>query len=189
MELKEGKINRVETYIFGLLFIAVSLVLFWKCRYGYAHLDEAFYPTIAYRFIQGDAILYDEWNNTQLASLLLVPFLKVYIALKGNLDGIYLTIRYAYTVLKMLIALLIYNKLKHFNRRGSMISSLMFLCFAGYGLMVLSYNSIASGGLLCSLLFLINKESDSSIKKTIYYILSGVSLSVAVLAIPYLAIM
>lgn len=127
MELKEGKINRVETYIFGLLFIAVSLVLFWKCRYGYAHLDEAFYPTIAYRFIQGDAILYDEWNNTQLASLLLVPFLKVYIALKGNLDGIYLTIRYAYTVLKMLTALLIYNKLKHFNRRGSMISSLMFV--------------------------------------------------------------
>ena len=190
MELKEiNKKYIIDTCIFGLLFIAVSLVLFWKCRYGYAHLDEAFYPTIAYRFIQGDAILYDEWNNTQLASLLLVPFLKVYIALKGNLDGIYLTIRYGYTVLKMLIALLIYNKLKHFNRRGSMISSLMFLCFAGYGLMVLSYNSIASGGLLCSLLFLINKESDSSIKKTINYILSGVSLSVAVLAIPYLAVL
>lgn len=187
MELKEGKINRVETYIFGLLFIAVSLVLFWKCRYGYAHLDEAFYPTIAYRFIQGDSILYDEWNNTQLASLLLVPFLKVYISIKGNLDGIYITIRYVYTVFKILISLLIYNKLKHFNRRGSMISSLIFLGFAGYGLMVLSYNSIASGGLLCSLLFLINKESDSSVKKTINYILSGVSLSVAVLAIPYLA--
>lgn len=41
--------------------------------------------------------------------MLLVPFLKLYIALKGNLDGIYLTIRYGYTVLKMLIALLIYN--------------------------------------------------------------------------------
>lgn len=191
MELKEKnkKFSRIDAFIFGLIFISVSLILFWKCRYGYAHLDEAFYPTIAYRFIQGDSILYDEWNNTQLASLLLVPFLKVYISIKGNLDGIYITIRYVYTVFKILISLLIYNKLKHFNRRGSMISSLIFLCFAGYGLMVLSYNSIASGGLLCSLLFLINKESDSSVKKTINYILSGVSLSVAVLAIPYLAVL
>lgn len=81
-ELKKGKINRIETYIFGLLFIAVWLVLFWKCRYGYAHIDEASYPTIAYRFIQGDSILYDEWNNTQLASLLMLPFLKVYILSK-----------------------------------------------------------------------------------------------------------
>ena len=63
MELKEGKINRVATYIFGLLFIAVSLVLFWKCCYDYVHLDEAFYPTIAYRFIQGDFILYDDMYN------------------------------------------------------------------------------------------------------------------------------
>lgn len=90
MKFKEiNKKYRIDTYIFGLLFFSVSLILFWKCRYGYAHLDEAFYPTIAYRFIQGDSILYDEWNNTQLASLLLVPFLKVYISIKGNLDGIY----------------------------------------------------------------------------------------------------
>ena len=27
-------------------------------------MDEAFYPTIAYRFLQGDRILYDEWNNS-----------------------------------------------------------------------------------------------------------------------------
>lgn len=39
------------------------------------------------------------------------------------------------------------------------------------------------------LLFLINKEFDSSIKKTINYILSGVSLSVAVFSIPHLAVL
>lgn len=61
--MEKIKKSRIDSYIFGLLFFSVSLILFWKCCYGYAHLDEAFYPTIAYRFIQGDFILYDDMYN------------------------------------------------------------------------------------------------------------------------------
>lgn len=188
MEKKISKRTKIDMYIFGLLFFAVSISLFWKCRFGYAQLDEAFYPTIGYRFIQGDAIMYDEWNNSQLSSLLLVPFLKIYKAICGNMDGIYLSIRYTYTVFKILISLLIYYKLKFINKLGSAISSLIFLSFAGSGLMVLSYVSFASGGILCSLLFLINEDSVSQRRKNINYFLAGISLSVAVMAIPYLSI-
>lgn len=64
------KIRYNDMIVFCGLFIFISIAILCKCRYGYAHLDEAFYPTIAYRFIQGDFILYDEWNNTQLVSRL-----------------------------------------------------------------------------------------------------------------------
>ena len=49
----------VYTVLAAIIYGAVIIALFWKCRYGYAQLDEAFYPTIAYRFLQGDLILYD----------------------------------------------------------------------------------------------------------------------------------
>lgn len=68
----------VYTVLAAIIYGAVIIALFWKCRYGYAQLDEAFYPTIAYRFLQGDLILYDEWSNTQLSAVLLLPVIKVY---------------------------------------------------------------------------------------------------------------
>lgn len=173
--------------IYVILFSIISILLFWKCRYGYTYLDEAFYPTIAYRFIQGDAILNEEWSNTQLSNLILIPVLKCYIAIRGNLDGIYLTIRFLYTVCKIFISIFVYFKLRQFDEWSAKAASLMFLVFAGYGMMVLSYNSVASGGLLCALLFCINRESDCSRKKIVSYIFAGISLSIAVLAQPYLA--
>ena len=102
----QGKLSKYNIYniLYVALFVVISSLLLWKCRFGYATLDEAFYPTIAYRFIQGDAILSEEWNNTQLSNLILIPILKCYINTKGNLDGIYLTIRYMYTVCKILIS-------------------------------------------------------------------------------------
>ena len=142
----QGKLSKYNIYniLYVALFVVISSLLLWKCRFGYATLDEAFYPTIAYRFIQGDAILSEEWNNTQLSNLILIPILKCYINTKGNLDGIYLAIRYMYTVCKILISMLIYYKLRYFGKHSAQATSLIFLIFAGYGMMVLSYNSVAS---------------------------------------------
>ena len=187
----QGKLSKYNIYniLYVALFVVISSLLLWKCRFGYATLDEAFYPTIAYRFIQGDAILSEEWNNTQLSNLILIPILKCYINTKGNLDGIYLAIRYMYTVCKILISMLIYYKLRYFGKHSAQATSLIFLIFAGYGMMVLSYNSVASGGLLCALLFCINYKSDSIIRKDVNHVLAGISLAAAVLAQPYLAVL
>lgn len=97
----------------------ISIVMFWKCKYGYATLDEAFYPTIAYRFLQGDRILFDEWSNMQLSAVVIMPFLKIYMLFTGGLNGVYLYIRYCYTLLKIVIALLIFIWMKRYNEVGA----------------------------------------------------------------------
>lgn len=93
-------------------YLSVTLIvifsLFYKCKYGYATLDEAFYPTIAKRFLQGDRILFDEWNNTQLSALVIMPFLKIYSLFHHDYSGVYLYFRYAYTVIKILITFLLF---------------------------------------------------------------------------------
>lgn len=101
----------------AIFFSSIVILLFWKCNYGYATLDEAFYSTIAYRFMQGDAILYEEWSNTQLAGFLLLPVLMLYQAINGGMDGIYLYIRYVYTIFKILIAVFLFLRLKRFGKR------------------------------------------------------------------------
>lgn len=171
--------------IYIVAFMIISGVLFWKCRYGYTFLDEGFYPTISYRFIQGDRILFDEWNNTQLSNFLLIPLMKVFLKIKGDFTGIYLFIRYVYTVLKIVIAISIYRTLKNYSKLGAMVSSVCFLVFAGYGLMCLSYNSMASGGIAICLLLLINSIDKAGMAQAMYCLFSGIALSAAVLANPF----
>lgn len=184
MEIKN---KRNIEIIFVFLFIAISISLFFKCKYGYTTMDEAFYPAIAYRFIQGDKILYEEWNNTQLCALLIIPFLKAYLLIAKTTDGIYLYIRVMYTILKIILAIVIYFRLKKFDKLGAYISSLIFLIYAGYGLMVLSYNSFSIGGAVLFTLFLLNE--DDNLKAKIFWIFAGLFLSVSVLAIPYMALL
>lgn len=165
----------------------ISMVLFWKCKYGYATLDEAFYPTIAYRFLQGDRILFDEWSNTQLSAVVIMPFLKFYMFFTGGLDGIYLYIRYCYTAIKIVISLFIFIGMRKYSEAGAFFASALFLIFSGYGLMVLSYNTISIAGTLLFLLCLLT--SDDSVMGWLKRILAGIFLSMSVLGIPYVAIL
>ena len=54
--------------IFFAVFAAISLLLFWKCRYGFP-ADEAMYIAIPFRFITGDIPVLHEWNPTQISYL------------------------------------------------------------------------------------------------------------------------
>ena len=165
--------------------IITSIILFWKCKYGYATLDEAFYPTIANRFLQGDRILCDEWNNSQLSALVIMPFLKLYKLATGGYEGVYLYLRYAYTVLKIVMTIGIYYGVKKFGEQKAVLTAFVFLIFSCHQLMVISYNSIGIAGIIGFIIFLIN--ADDTKKGFINLIFSGISLSIAVLGIPYMA--
>lgn len=170
-------------------YLSVTLIvifsLFYKCKYGYATLDEAFYPTIAKRFLQGDRILFDEWNNTQLSALVIMPFLKIYSLFHHDYSGVYLYFRYAYTVIKILITFLLFFNLRRFGEFKAYVVSLIFLIYCCYGLMVISYNSIAIFGILLWIICLFC--APKSKYRFIRYIIGGVCLSAACLGIPYLA--
>ena len=179
--------HNMESIAMIIFFSGIVILLFWKCNYGYATLDEAFYPTIAYRFMQGDAILYEEWSNTQLTGFLLLPVLMLYQVINGGMDGIYLYIRYVYTIFKILIAVFLFLRLKKFGKREAYTTSIVFLVFAAHGIMALSYNTFAIGGALVALLLLLdNKESKISM---FCAGLAGVAFAVSVMGIPYMMIL
>jgi hypothetical protein len=101
----------------------------------------------------------------------------------GSTDGIYLYIRYTYTVLKILIAVLIYFRLKKYSKTGAYVSMMVFYIYSRACVTTLSYNTISFGGVLVALLLWMN-DTDS-IKTRIYWVLSGVALAVSVFGIPY----
>lgn len=169
--------------LFGIITILVSVLLFWKCQYGYVTLDEAFYPTIANRFLQGDKILFEEWSNTQLSALVLMPFLKCYKAVIGDYTGVYLYLRYMYTIIKIVISICVFLRMKRYGECKAFFSALVFLIYASYGLMVISYNTIAIGGIL--LWILLSMNTDETMKGDVENILGGMFLAIAVLGIPY----
>ena len=79
--------------LFICLLSAAVLFSFWKMRYGFGGNDEAFYLTIPHRLLKGDALFIDEWNLSQMSSILLVPFVWLYTLIAGSTDGIILACR------------------------------------------------------------------------------------------------
>lgn len=184
MESKLKKLHNPDIW-FGILFILVGIFLFWKCRYGYVNMDEAFYLTVPYRLFQGDALFLDEWAPSQMSGFITYPFVATFIKFTGGTTGIYLYIRYLYVVCKLLITAYMYHTLKKVDYCGGAFTAIVFMVFADYGMHVLSYNSLAIGGLIMCLLLLWDCEKNINIK----CILAGISLSVAVLAMPSLALL
>lgn len=175
-----------EYIIMAVIFAAILVGLFWRLRYGYAKMDEASYLPTALRFLQGDRLLCDEWLATQLSALIIMPILKLFQMTHASTDGIYLYFRYMYTILKIILSVFIYLRMKKYSRRGAYIASMLVLMYAGYGLMVISYNSIYIGGGIVAFLLFLN-EADT-LKSRIYWVLSGVALSVSVIGMPYNAL-
>lgn len=182
---KKLKINNTSDICFTLLFVMLSIFLFWKSQYGYVNADEAFYLTVPYRLFQKDALFLDEWNTAQMSGFLTYPFVFAFIKLTGGTTGIYLFVRYIYVIFKMLITLYVYYVFRKLSYWGAVFSALVFMIFAGCGLQVLSYNSWAAGGLLVCLLLLWDCKKCMEVK----CVLAGVALSVAVLGIPTLAVL
>jgi len=65
-----------QILFYCLLFLLSAILVFWKCRYGFANIDESFYLTIPYRLYQGDALFAHEWHLSQMSLMLI--FSKVF---------------------------------------------------------------------------------------------------------------
>lgn len=174
-----------STWFYALGFLALSAFLLWKCRFGYANMDEAFYLTIPYRLCAGDSLLIHEWHLSQLSGFLLYPIMKLYLALFGNTEGMLLRFRLLFTVLWACSALFFYIRLKRLSRPGAMAASLAFLVFAPFGLMALSYNSM--GLLLLLYAGVIAATADPD--RRLPFGLAGLFFAGAVLCCPYLLLL
>ena len=174
--------RRLYTVGYVMLFCAAWVFLFWKCRYGFANIDESFYLTIPYRFCQGDWLLTQEWHLSQTAFLLLVPAVRLHLFLFNGTSGILLHFRLLFTLVWGLAAFFFYCRLRSFSPLGAMAASLVFLLFAPFGIMALSYNSLAILLLLTSGIMLITARAHLRLQD----FLSGLALAGAVLSSPLL---
>ena len=131
--------------LFLFTFLALWVLLFEKCRYGFPQ-DEAFYILFCHRFMNGDIPILHEWNPTQISAIWLQPFVWIYYKIFGSSDGIILFFRYLFTVIWGFATLFLFYRLCKLSFWGASVSSLLFLIFVPYGQMALYYNTI---GLIC----------------------------------------
>lgn len=171
----------VLAYCVSMLLVVVMLVK--KCRYGFGHMDEAFYISLPYRLVQGDGLFINEWHLSQMSSFLMFPFVKLYLLLKGNTEGIILIFRYLYVAVKFLAVTIIYAQLRKFSKVGSLLAALFLMIHSPMGMMALSYNSLGIICLSTGLVLIICSE------KKLSHFISGALFACAVLCCPFLALL
>ena len=76
--MKPTRITLIDI-CWSITFLGVLLILLYKCQFGFADKDEAFYLSIPIRLVQGDSLLGQEWHVSALSSVLLYPFVKIYL--------------------------------------------------------------------------------------------------------------
>ena len=170
--------------LFFLLLAAAAAFFCVRARYGFANIDESFYPTIARRLTQGDTLLIDEWHVSQLSSVLLYLPVWLYERLSGGTDGIYLALRYLFVAVQCLVSAAVYLRLRRYDRIGAAAGALALAVYAPFGINALSYNSFGVLFLALTGALLVPAEKESRAA----YILAGLCFAGAVLCCPYLAL-
>lgn len=153
--------NRLATRGFAVLFVLSAVILFWKCRFGYANLDETFYLTVPYRFCLGDSPLVHEWHLSQLSGLLLVPAMKLDRLLFPGTEGIVLRFRLLFTAVWCAAALLLFLRLRPVSPLGAAAAALTLQLYVTHGLMALDYYTMGVLLMLAAGLFL-GREKQSA---------------------------
>lgn len=183
------KKNRIaEKYwdigLFLILLIPLSVLLFVKCRYGYASRDEAFYLTIPYRLCQEDALLVNEWHLSQLISWVMQVPMRLYLQISGGgTEGIVLAFRQLYIAVHLCFAVLLFSLLRKYSRCGAVLAGLSFFVYAPFCISALSYNSLGIDCLTLAAALLCCGDSQWS------GVFSGILYALAVLCCPYLAVL
>lgn len=180
--------TQIMNISFVLIFLCIVVGLIWKARYSFGSHDESFYLTIPKRLLQGDALLVDEWHVSQLSSLLILPIMKVYLALNPSSVGMILHFRLIYIAFHSICTVILYLRLKKYSSLGSFFGSLVFLIYAPFGISALSYNSMGIDFFALSTILLATRpQLDKRLQRIIYNALIGLLFSAAVLCQPYLA--
>lgn len=172
-----------DIILFLLGILPLSLLLFIKCRYGFAIIDEAFYLSIPYRLYQGDVLLLQEWHLSQLAGWILKLPVSIFVRLTGGTDGIYLAFRYLYVLLHLCGSTLLFLLLRKRTGIGAIAASFFYFLYVPFCISAPSYNSMGIEFLTLSVAILVCCSSPWSA------VISGCFLALAVLCCPYLAIL
>lgn len=187
MRIKTGEklskeiVNRGD-FLFICLLAGVVLVHLSRIRLGMVEPDESFYLAIPLRFVQGDALLVDEWNMGQTFSVLLYPLLKIYLAVVGNTEGIYLAFRYIWLVCSIITSVISYMLLRRKSKYIGAAASIMISLFTYACIRALSYNTMIT---MAVWLFVVVSVTEIQYYRMKYTIM-GLLLAIIILCNPYM---
>lgn len=170
-----------KDFLFAGLWLAATIFSVWKASRGFGNIDESFYLTVPYRILRGDALIVNEWHLSQLSGVLLLPFMFLYQAIFHTNEGIILAFRYIYIAVQMLLSAYIYSCVR--ERKGALPAVAVFMIYAPFNIMALSYNSMGIQALAAALASLCG---DCPGRRKMF--LSGLFFAAAVLCNPYLVL-
>lgn len=132
--------------------------------------DETHYATVPFRLMNGDSLVQHEWHLTQFASLFSYLPVRIWMAIKGSADGIFVFLRCVYLTIHTSVAVLIYRFFKQYGK-WAILASMMFYVQITYRIQAISYQSMFAIFLLLLTLCLLSIYQNSSTRS---YVFAGV---------------
>ena len=175
--------------VIALGIVLAVLFLTWRrLFFGVDFTDEAFYIALPYRFALGDIPIKDEQNLAQLAGVLLMPFMRLFLYYQGNTDGIVLFSRHLHFAFTVLVGLSVFIAIKRtFRWPVALMVSVICVAFVPFNIHGLSYNTMGCGFLTMGC-FLGMVDQDRGSASRWAYFFSGVSHCLAILVYPPLLV-
>lgn len=146
MKIKKIAIFKVNLFSAIIVLFSAILVFLAYCRifFGIDVTDEAFYAAVPYGYALGIAPFAGEaYVYMHLPSLIIFPFIKIYLAFSGNSDGLILYLRHVYLVFNFFVAATVFFIIKkRFNWQLALPASLLPVSFCYCSIPALSYNTL-----------------------------------------------
>ena len=187
MGLKTGKsiADKILIIVNSLL---VALLVF-RSFLTINTIDEVFNIEEAFRTIQGNKFLVENWDYYQTGDIFIYPFLKAFYLVTGSTEGIVLYTRIVFVFLQIIFVFVMYRLLsKFFDRRALLLSLLFFASLVSCMIFNMWYDTwecyFRLIGVALILYALGNEENTSKKRSAVCFIAAGALHALMVFSYP-----
>ncbi len=144
----------LETALGLSVFVGVVAALLARIRFGIDLTDESFFAAMPYGFARGARPFHDELIVHQTASILVWPFVSLYVAIEGSADGLAAFLRHLWLASALLASLVtaIFFVRRGARRPVALVAGALVGSFVPYHLPYPCYNTIGSHAFLAGCL-------------------------------------
>lgn len=180
MTTNSTKVLNENIIKFILLFILI-LSLISKLFYG-LDIDEQYALSMGYRLYNADKLLSNIWNPYQLSSLFVYPIFVINNLFFDNFNYLILNVRLFGMLIQIIISIVIYYFFKHnISSNYAYIASFTYLIFLPKQTLIIDHSNLLNWFSTLLIIFLYSFLQN---RKIIYLLLSGLCLSLSVIAYP-----
>lgn len=183
-----------KKYLPIFIFNAVLAVLVIVRAFLCIHVtDEIFNIGQAFRTIQGNVFLVENWDYFQTGDSFLTPFLYVFYKITGSTDGIVLFSRIVFIVLQIMLSALMYKILsRSFERISALFAVLIYSTAVSFLLFYMWYDNWEIFFRLIGLFlvfYVISGEKTDTRNSYILVFIAGIANALMVFAYPTMAVL